>query len=915
MKRKNKLIVCILIISFLTSLIYPCNIYASAVKIVTIENINATVCVNQSYSLPKTVDALMSNNKTQKTAVTWKPEIAKTSKTGTFEYRGTVKGYPKPVILRLKVVAAKSVRPRVVVDGKVNEISGYLISGEYYFKPQEIEQAMSGSSKLFDSTMLDRKTVITESVILNNEKYIKIHDIAKAMNFSYKHDTVLDAAYIWTDQWYDESEQSTSEEIVRAEKLGIGKLPAKDQPITYQQLFKMLDRAVELVDSSKLKTWKTKMPKARKSSRTITRYNGMMAVLKAAQTIGGEYLDWNTDWLTLYNIIGEPWDECIVDSQFFNGLEQIKIGDTDLQYDAAAYFYSMGRKSLVSGNTLFDYDEAKNSMHPSDKLTCKEALIAVIRLVESKAVKSGMILLSQSGSYNKDIITDTLIARAKKQPQPTVQHLPKYRGPGCYGLSIGERIDWNEEDIRTFSEWGFNYLRVLMEYQLMFNGDITKVDLSALNKLDQLISWGMKYNVHIDFQIPDYPGWETKWDTEKNEYTADVDIYTNKKHQKQTAAMWEFLAKRYKGVPNSVLDFSVNHEPLNWTRSTEAFSGEHPSYEAVYVQVKKVIDAVRTADPDRLMFVETGYVADMDIDGNVFAMMFKNDNVVLTVKSMTINEFTYWDFFGKDDITNSGFLPDWPIVMPYASDWLSGDQSLKLNGALDKGTSVEMMFNQIKASGNLTVTDGVKEIYSSKVNRDSKSVKFTLNETAEELKFTYNADDGLSWSQINVTLPEKYAVSRIYKKDNPGKKPDFSEVKSSLIEIKPYWKDTIDFSTVITIKDDCTYTTNQGCNSLDKDTLLYKAKDWTKLTGELGVAGLTNEIELFNSYSSKDALTYYGDILSALNEYNISWNATILKNVIDAKEWGRYGIKPVTYGSKGQYSLDLELLKLLQSHQ
>jgi hypothetical protein len=315
------------------------------------------------------------------------------------------------------------------------------------------------------------------------------------------------------------------------------------------------------------------------------------------------------------------------------------------------------------------------------------------------------------------------------------------------------------------------------------------------------------------------------------------------------------------------------------------------------------------------MFVETGYQADLDIDGNVFATMFKNDNVVLTVKSMTINEFTYWDFFGKDDITNSGFLPVWPIVMHYASDWLSGDQSLKLNGTLDKGTSVEMVFNQINASGSLTVTDGVKEIYSSKVNSDSKSVKFTLNETAEELKFNYNADDWLTWSQIKITLPEKYAVSRIYKKDNPGKKPYFSEVKSSFIEIKPYWKDTVDFSTVITIKDDCTYTTNQGCYSLDKDTLLGKAKDWTKLTGELGAAGLTNEIEFFNAYSSKDALKYYGDILSALNEYNISWNATILKNVIDAKEWGRYGVEPVTYGSKGQYSLDLELLKLLQSYQ
>ena len=915
MKSINKLKAIILIISCLTSLIYPGSIYAAAVKISAVKNINATVCVNQSYSLPTTVDATMSNNKIQKISVTWKPEKAKTTKAGTYEYKGTVKGYTKPVILTLKVVKAASVKPRVVVDGRVNEIEGYLISGEYYFKSQEIEQVLSGSSKPFDSKMLDRKTVIVASVMMNNEKYIKIHDIAKAMNFSYTHDKVLDAAYIWTDLWYDESKQGIPEELARAEKQGIGKLPAKDQSITYQQLFKMLDRAVEIVDPSKLKSWKTKLPEARKSSRTITRYNGMIAVLKAAQTIGGEYLDWNSDWISIHNKIGEPWDDCILDNKFFNGLEQIKVGGSDFQFDAAAYFYSMGRKSLVSGKTLFDYDEAKNSMRPDDKLSYQEALLAVIRFVESEPAKTGMVLLSQAGTYNKDIITDHLIANAKKLPQPTPQKLPEYRGPGCYSLSAGESLDWKEEDIRTFSEWGFNYLRVMMEYRLMFNGDITMVDLSALNKLDQLVSWGMKYNVHIDFQIQDYPGWETEWNTEKNEYKVDLDIYTNEKHQEQTAAMWELLAERYKGVPNSVLDFSVNHEPLNWTRSTAAFSGEHPSYEAVYKQVKKVIDAVRSADPDRLMFVETGYQADHDIEDNVFTKMFKNDNVVLTVKSMTINEFTYWDFFGKDDITNSGFLPEWPMVMHYASDWLSKDQSLKINGALDKGTSIEMKFNQVNASGELKVTDGGKEIYSSKLNIDSKSIKFTLNEAAEELKFTYYADDGLAWSQINVTLPEKYAVSRIYKKDIPGSMQDFSEVKTSLIEIKPYWKDTADFSTVITIKDDCSYTTNHGSYSLDKNTILGKAKDWTKLTGELGLAGLTNEIELFNTYGSRDVLQYYGDILSALNEYNISWNATILKNVIDAKNWGRYGVKPVTYGSKGQYSLDVELLKLLQSYQ
>jgi hypothetical protein len=284
-------------------------------------------------------------------------------------------------------VAAK---PRVVVDGNINNLDGYLINNDYYFIPQDIEHIMLGSSKLFKASAYG-KTITAGSVKVKGVIYISLRDVAKAMNFFYTYDNILDAVYIWTDLWYDEDAQIVEQELERGKKLGIGTVPANNPNITYVQLFKMLDRTVELIDSSKLKKWKVKLTAARKSNQVVTRYNAMMVIMNAAETLGGDYLTWNTDWNALHDLIGEPWDDCVLDTRFFDGLRHIKISGSDWQYDAGAYFYSMGRASLLTNKTLFDYDLKKNSMRPNEKLTYKTSRVKTCRNRYGTIVKGGYI--------------------------------------------------------------------------------------------------------------------------------------------------------------------------------------------------------------------------------------------------------------------------------------------------------------------------------------------------------------------------------------------------------------------------------------------------------------------------------------------------------------------------------------------
>ncbi len=103
MGRSTKILPIVLIASILIAC-FPSSIFAAVLRIDAIKDLNPSVYVNQSYTLPTTVDAIMSDKTIQKVAVTWSPKTVVTLKTGTFVYKGTVKGYTNKVLLTLKVM-------------------------------------------------------------------------------------------------------------------------------------------------------------------------------------------------------------------------------------------------------------------------------------------------------------------------------------------------------------------------------------------------------------------------------------------------------------------------------------------------------------------------------------------------------------------------------------------------------------------------------------------------------------------------------------------------------------------------------------------------------------------------------------------------------------------------------------------
>ena len=177
-------------------------------------------------------------------------------------------------------------------------------------------------------------------------------------------------------------------ELARAVSLGIGSYSSsKNTPITYKQFFQMLDVSVKLSKSSALAQWKKQLPKARASTKTMRREEGMLAVYYAASALGADYCNTNTDWGITNDLIGDgAWSKFSFNYPLFpDWNKQAKLGaDTWGNHVVAAYFYSMGRISLYSEKTIFDFDAVKVSMHPDKVFTYEDGLRAALRLYDSK---------------------------------------------------------------------------------------------------------------------------------------------------------------------------------------------------------------------------------------------------------------------------------------------------------------------------------------------------------------------------------------------------------------------------------------------------------------------------------------------------------------------------------------------------
>ena len=175
-------------------------------------------------------------------------------------------------------------------------------------------------------------------------------------------------------------------------------------------------------------------------------------------------------------------------------------------------------------------------------------------------------------------------------PEPTPEQLPVWRGFNLLEKFIkgsSHSGPYREDDFRLIAEWGFNFVRLPMDYRFWIRyGDWEQIDPDAFVDIDQAIAFGRRYHIHVCINFHRAPGYTVAQPPEP------ADLWTDAEAQRICAMHWAYFARRYKGVPSTHLSFNLLNEPANIDGTT------------YFHVVRQLVEAIRAEDPDRLIIAD-----------------------------------------------------------------------------------------------------------------------------------------------------------------------------------------------------------------------------------------------------------------------------------------------------------------------
>jgi endoglucanase len=177
---------------------------------------------------------------------------------------------------------------------------------------------------------------------------------------------------------------------------------------------------------------------------------------------------------------------------------------------------------------------------------------------------------------------------ARAGAEASASRLPRWRGFNLLEKFFGERnAPFRQADFEWTAEWGFDFLRLPLSYHCWSSPrSWRRLREPVLKEIDQAVSWGGKYKVHVCLNLHRAPGYCV------NPPAEPFDLWKDEEALKACALHWAHFARRYRGIPSSRLSFNLLNEP-----------GRVP--EAAYARVvRRLAEAIREQDPGRLIIAD-----------------------------------------------------------------------------------------------------------------------------------------------------------------------------------------------------------------------------------------------------------------------------------------------------------------------
>jgi len=755
---------------------------------------------------------------------------------------------------------------------------------------------------------------------INGAEYSSIPKTCEAEGFeSYKYDDVLNAVYIWS-RTFESEEANSSFGSVDDSRIGLYHLGTPSEgTLTYQEFFAILDKAVEAADSSRLDDWKEgSLIEARNSNLEITRYEAALSILYLAAFLGEDYTEFNSDWNSYNDLMGEEvWTEVenvysdhdvslLLKNPYPYDLGGFKYADYIYGgWDAGgvAIRYVVGRVSNISGETLFSFDYENNSLHLDESITTRDSMLAIARLLDStkESKESGMLDISDAAivNYNESIITPELLDFTKDMAEISDETVPDWHG--IVWMATGE-YDASDLDTVTFekmaelwSDWGFDSVRYMLPYQVLFSQDGSKASEIAFSKLDQIIASAMKYKLHINICTMSVPG---RWSqtTASYEYAGEFDLFLNPARQKETEQIWYTISSRYADLPNSVLSFTPMWECMNFNLST-GLGVQAYTEQDVANEYMRVIESIQSASPGRYVVCELTAANEAEQivrESSGIKDIKDNYSNVLLSCNFCENPFVYANMTAVegehiDNCNRSMFLSLYPCTYYNVQSFVRDGAPLEINGDLHKSTEIviylsnvwntgkikfvadgEVIYEEALKNARYTITNPLSRYY--QYRESDKNITVTLDKDYSNISIQTEGCN-VDWCGMQVVLPDEYSVSKWFA---PSTYESFLESGQSDYSLVPYKKSTSTILVsptndenqyVLTINDDITYSSDSFWAQSSTETIM----EWGEVFSGLGENAM---IRIENANFSGEYLSsvaYYDDFYSMCEKYGYSW--------------------------------------------
>ena len=258
----------------------------------------------------------------------------------------------------------------------------------------------------------------------------------------------------------------------------------------------------------------------------------------------------------------------------------------------------------TDGRKFFEFEDGY--VNPEKELTLADAAEYALTYYNfpNPMAYPDYVAPEEVGAYNSDIITVDLLEKETDLPEASCQNLPdSWHGVVMddfqyAGFNMHPDFEIYEYEIQQVKEAGFNFIGLNLDFSwlqesvlndkelgtfddLMNKEDVGKLSRERLEKLDQVIAWCMKYDIHVNLRATAPGG--------VNDNTIDWNLAKkSEQYADELAILWQAIARRYADIPNTYLSFTL-------------FTGEYAIKNSMVVPS---VAAIREVSPDRCIIAD-----------------------------------------------------------------------------------------------------------------------------------------------------------------------------------------------------------------------------------------------------------------------------------------------------------------------